>query len=162
MTGAARHELIVVLHHSTDGRCSEGSTQHFFASAATELSSRPAGNALTWRQSTPDGGRMRKMNGYQVVIEALRRAGRAAESAGEQAGAVNLAGALSGVAGALPGSRSGPAAARLANAWRGRLGSWSAETRRLGQGMVLSADHYAASDQAAKADLSRSCAPGTS
>ena len=43
------------------------------------------------------------MSGYQVIIDALRKAGHAAESAGKQAGAVDLAETLTGVAEALPG-----------------------------------------------------------
>ncbi len=94
-----------------------------------------------------------KMSGYQVIIDALRKAGSAAESAGEQAGAVDLAGPLTGVADALPGSRSAPAATGAANAWTNQIKSWSADAQRCGQGMSASADRYATSEDAAEADL---------
>lgn len=93
------------------------------------------------------------MSGYQVIIDALRKAGDAAESAGEQAGAVNLAGTLTGVADALPGSRSTQAATGTANAWADQIERWSTGAQMLGQGMSASADRYAASEDAAEADL---------
>lgn len=93
------------------------------------------------------------MSGYQVIIDALRKAGGAAESAGEQAGAVDLAGTLTGVADALPGSRSVQAAMGAANAWTNQIERWSTDAQSLGQGMSASADRYAASEDAAEADL---------
>jgi hypothetical protein len=93
------------------------------------------------------------MNGYQVISEALRKAGDAAESVGKQAGAVDLAGPLTGIADALPGSRSTPAATAAANAWTDQTERWSADAQVLGQGMSASANRYAASEDAAEADL---------
>jgi len=93
------------------------------------------------------------MNGYQVIIDALRKAGIAAESAGEQVGAVDLAGTLTSVADALPGSRSVQAATGVTNAWTDQIEHWSIDAQKLGQGMSASADHYAASEDAAEADL---------
>lgn len=93
------------------------------------------------------------MSGYQVVIDALRKAGGAAESAGDQVGAVDLAGILTGVADGLPGGRSAEAASGAGNAWTDQIRRWSTEAQRLGQGMSVSADHYAASEDAAAADL---------
>lgn len=49
-----------------------------------------------WSSRFKAGGERREIDGYQVVIDALRKAGHAAESAGEQAGRINLATALSG------------------------------------------------------------------
>lgn len=100
------------------------------------------------------------MNGYQVIIAALREAGIAADSAGQQAGAVDLAGTLSGVADALPGSRSVRAAAGTANAWTDHIERWSTGAQRLGRGMTASADRYAASEDAAEADLGASFLDG--
>lgn len=93
------------------------------------------------------------MTGYAVVIDALRRFGQAAASAGEQAGSVDLAAALAPVAGALPGSRSGPAVTRAAQAWRGQVAGWSRRVTALGTGMAETAESYAASEQAAQRDL---------
>ncbi|MGH4020393.1 MAG: hypothetical protein ACRDT0_14390 [Pseudonocardiaceae bacterium] len=93
------------------------------------------------------------MSGYQVIIDALRQAGGAAESAGEQVGAVDLAGTLTDVADALPGSRSVQAATGAANVWTDQIERWRADAQRLGQGMSASADRYAASEEAAEADL---------
>jgi len=89
------------------------------------------------------------MSGYEVVVEALCGAGSAATSAGEQAGTMDLAGTLSGVGGALPGSRSAQAVTGAADTWRRQLTDWSTDTRKLGQDMSSSADHYAASEHAA-------------
>lgn len=93
------------------------------------------------------------MSGYQVIIAALRQAGGAAESAGEQVRTVDLAGTLAGVGDALPGSRSVQAATGAANAWTDQIERWSTDAQSLGQGMSASADRYAASEDAAEADL---------
>jgi hypothetical protein len=93
------------------------------------------------------------MSGYQVIIDALRKAGDTAENAGKQAGAVDLAGTLTGVAEALPGSRSTPAATGAANAWTDQIEHWSTSAQMFGQAMSASADRYAASEDAAEADL---------
>lgn len=96
------------------------------------------------------------MSGYEVVIERLRRAGRSAVSAGEQAGTVDLDGTLSALPAALPGSRSVPAAAGLAKAWQAQIRGWSGEATTLGRNMTAAADHYAANEQAAEDDLTAS------
>lgn len=93
------------------------------------------------------------MAGYEVVIEALRKSGRAATSAGEQASAVDLAGAISGVRDSLPGSRSVDAASGVATVWRAQIAGWSGEATKLGQDMAGSADLYASNEQAAKENL---------
>ena len=93
------------------------------------------------------------MDGYEVVIEALRKSGRAASSAGEQAGVVDLSGAISGVRDSLPGSLSLQAASKVATAWRAQIAGWGSEATELGQDMTKSADLYASNEQAAKDDL---------
>ncbi len=93
------------------------------------------------------------MSGYQVIIGALRQAGSTAESAGKQVGAVDLAGTLTGVADALPGSRSVRAALGAADAWTDQIERWSTDSQKLGQGMYASADRYTASEDAAETDL---------
>lgn len=94
------------------------------------------------------------MSGFEVVIEALRKAGKAATSAGEQAAAVDLGGTLSGVPGALPGSRSAEVAPRTATAWRSQIKGWSEQAGEHGRLLNTAADHYAANEEAAKQDLS--------
>jgi hypothetical protein len=96
------------------------------------------------------------LSGYKVVIEELREAGRSAISAGEQAGTVDLGGTLSGMPGALPGSRSVQAAAGLANSWQSQIKGWSGEAATLGRNMTAAADYYAANEQAAEDDLTAS------
>jgi hypothetical protein len=108
---------------------------------------------ITWAAVHQAGNRWGAMSGYRVIIEALRKAGNAADSAGKQAGAVDLAGTLTGVTDALPGSRSTRAATGAANAWTDQIERWSTGAQRLGQGMSASADRYAASEDAAEADL---------
>ena len=94
------------------------------------------------------------MDGYEVVIAELRKAGGAAVSAGEQAAAVDLGAAISGVSAALPGSRSAQAVVGLADAWGKMITQWSEAATRHGQGMSSSADLYSTNDKAAEQDLS--------
>lgn len=108
---------------------------------------------ITWAAIHQAGNGWGTMSGYQVIIDALRKAGDAAESAGKQAGAADLAGTLTGVADALPGSRSTQAATGAANAWTDQIERSSTGAQRLGQGMSASADRYAASEDDAEADL---------
>jgi hypothetical protein len=89
------------------------------------------------------------MADFDAEIEAIRRAG----GAGEQAGAVDLAGALSSVPGALPGARSAQVAAAVATVWAEQVRAWSNDVRGLGEGMTAAADRYAADDAAAAEDL---------
>jgi len=92
--------------------------------------------------------------GFEVEIDALRRAGEAAGSAGGQAGAVDLAEVISNVGGALPGGRCGRAATAVAEVWRGQISDFSGAASALGREMAAAADGYAACDDAARRDLS--------
>ncbi|GAB3577935.1 hypothetical protein GCM10027445_44350 [Amycolatopsis endophytica] len=83
----------------------------------------------------------------------LRKSGEAADSAGEQAAAVNLAAPLSDVPGALKGSRSAESAVALADAWHNRLKGWSAAATSLGSAVARAADLYEADHEAARHDL---------
>ncbi len=100
------------------------------------------------------------MAGYDVVISALHQAGSAARSAGEQAGAVDLAGPLSAVADALPGSRTAQAASSVADAWSGQIKGWSSLANGFGKDMSDSADFYCANEEAAERDFSTSIFTG--
>jgi hypothetical protein len=92
--------------------------------------------------------------GFDVVIEELRKTGKAATSAGEQVGTVDLGGAVSGVADALPGSRSAGAVARTAAKWRAEIKNWSGHAADHGRSLNTAADYYAANEDAAAHDLS--------
>ncbi|ALG11175.1 hypothetical protein [Kibdelosporangium phytohabitans] len=91
--------------------------------------------------------------GYDVVIDSLRKAAAAAADAASQSGKVELGAALDDVGPAMPGSRSGPAAASLTTAWTNLVKSWSADATAYGENLTAAADHYAANEQAAKADF---------
>jgi len=93
------------------------------------------------------------MNGYEVVINQLRKAGSAATSAGEQAAQIDLAGAISGVPTGLIGSRSADAAIRLGIEWARTITGWGREACALGDGMSSSADLYATNEAAAEESL---------
>ncbi|MDQ3988629.1 MAG: hypothetical protein M3291_05445 [Actinomycetota bacterium] len=93
------------------------------------------------------------MSGYQVIIDALHQSGDVTEGVGEQVGTVDLAGTLAGVADALPGGRSVQAATGTAQTWADQIERWSTDAQKLGQGMSASAERYAASEDAAEADL---------
>jgi hypothetical protein len=92
--------------------------------------------------------------GFDVVIDELRKAGKAAISAGEQAGTVDLGSAVSGVAGALTGSRSAKVVVKTAAAWRTQIKNWSSEAGSHGRLLHTAADYYATNEQAAEQDLS--------
>ncbi|NRN62925.1 hypothetical protein GC106_1260 [Kibdelosporangium sp. 4NS15] len=91
--------------------------------------------------------------GYQVVIDSLRKASSAAADAAAQAGKVQLGAAIDDVGPAMPGSRSGPAAASLATAWTSQVKNWSSDAQAYSENLTKAADHYAANEQAAKADF---------
>lgn len=99
------------------------------------------------------------MSGFEAAIEAIRKAGAAAVSAGDQARGIDLAGPLSGVGSALPGSRSAHAAAGVSTGWAQRVQNWSRDSRDYGENLGTSADLYAASDQEAEAHLGRLWTP---
>lgn len=94
------------------------------------------------------------MTGFDVVIEELRRAGKAAVSAGEQAHSVDLGSTVAGVPGALPGSVSATSVQKAAHTWSTRIKNWSTRVDTHGRSLATAADNYAANDTAAKQDLS--------
>lgn len=91
--------------------------------------------------------------GYEVVIEAMRKASTAAGDAAEAAGKVELGAAVDDVATAMPGSRSGPAATALASTWTGQVTSWSTDAGDYAKNLSSAADRYATDEAAAEADL---------
>lgn len=93
------------------------------------------------------------MDGYEVDIEGLRKAARAAGSAGEQAGRVKLGEAVTPVTEAMPGSASAGQAQTLAAAWGERLRSWSAGITAFSGNLAASADVYEKDEAAAEKDF---------
>jgi hypothetical protein len=91
--------------------------------------------------------------GYEVVIDSLRKASAAANDAASQAGKVQLGAAIDDVGPAMPGSRSGPAAAALATNWANQVKTWSSDATTYSENLTKAADHYAANEEAAKADF---------
>lgn len=84
--------------------------------------------------------------GYRAEPEALHRAGRSAESAGEQAGRVRIAGPAEDIADALPGGRSEAASAKVARSWHRALARWSEDATAHGRSLSDAGTTYERSD----------------
>ena len=89
--------------------------------------------------------------GYRAEPEALHRAGRSAESAGEQAGRVRIAGPAEDIADALPGGRSEAASAKVARrkvarSWHRALARWSQDATAHGRSLADAGTTYERSD----------------
>ncbi|MCG8917420.1 hypothetical protein L6E12_16665 [Actinokineospora sp. PR83] len=93
------------------------------------------------------------VDGYEVDIEGLRKAARAAGSAGEQAGQIRLGEAVAPAAEAMPGSASAGQAQALATAWGERLRGWSADITAFSGNLATSADGYQEDESAAAEDF---------
>jgi hypothetical protein len=89
------------------------------------------------------------VGGYELEIDQLRRAATATRSCGDQLGKVDAAAAISAVFPALPGSRSAPPIAKLANSWRGEVTGLSQRFLGHATSLTQSADLYAANESAA-------------
>lgn len=89
------------------------------------------------------------MSGYEVEIAQLRQAASAAQSCGDQLGEVDAAATMTGVPGALPGSRSGSPIKKLAGAWRGQVTHLSRRFVSHATSLTQSADRDAANETAA-------------
>src|SRR5438045_2464094 len=94
------------------------------------------------------------MDGYEVDIEVLRKAAKAAGSAGEQAGNARLGETVTPLTEAMPGSASMTQAQALAAVWGERLRSWSTDITAFGGNLATSADAYEKGDAAADRDFS--------
>ncbi|MGC7095642.1 type VII secretion target [Amycolatopsis lurida] len=92
-------------------------------------------------------------NGYEVQLEALRRAALAADSAAEQVSAADLASALGEAVAGLPGARCARAVEAVGEAWRGDLADWASQARGYGQSLTGAADGYARNDAAVAQDF---------
>lgn len=90
------------------------------------------------------------MNGYEVQIGQLRTAAKAAESAADQARAVDPGTGLDAIATALPGGDSATSAPALASAFNERAKGWAGEIDRWGESVVSAAKAYAENEDSAK------------
>lgn len=90
------------------------------------------------------------MDGYEVEIGEIRAAADGARSAGEQASAVEVRSAVTGVPNALRGSRSGPVITKWADHFSThQCANWGTWAIRHADRLTASADEYAANEQAA-------------
>ena len=90
------------------------------------------------------------MDGYQVQIEQLRGASRAAGSAATQARTVQPGSGLDAVATALPGGDAAKSAPTLATAFNERATGWSDEIDHWSEDVSSSAKTYAENEDAAE------------
>ncbi|MGH3861210.1 hypothetical protein [Actinokineospora sp.] len=93
------------------------------------------------------------MSGYDVQIEEIRSASRAARSAAQQRGAVGEAGVLDGVRLAMVGSRSTELLARVEVRWRQAADYWHGTMGGHADALGWSADAYAANEESAARDF---------
>lgn len=85
----------------------------------------------------------------EVVPEEVRRAGRRMSDVADVVGDAKPGEGLKGLAGALPGSRSAPAAAGLVEAWASRFKDWHADALAHHDALLKCAEYYEAEDQKA-------------
>jgi uncharacterized protein YukE len=90
------------------------------------------------------------VSGYEVQIEQLRGASRAAGSAASQAGAVHPGSGLEAVATALPGGESAKSAPTVATKLNERATGWADEIDRWSQTVSSAAKTYSENEDAAE------------
>lgn len=91
--------------------------------------------------------------GYQAKIDDLRRAAKAAGSAGEQVAEVDLAGAIGHAADGMPGARCVRLFATLGNAWRGDIAGWVSQANGYAEALTAAAETYSSNEDAASDDF---------
>lgn len=96
---------------------------------------------------------MGDVSGYDVAIEEIRAAGRAARSAADQRRSVDVAGVLDGVRLSMLGSRSTDLVARVGVRWRQAQNYWCGTMGGHADALSQSADAYAANEKAAARDF---------
>ncbi|MER7011003.1 hypothetical protein ABT324_06195 [Saccharopolyspora sp. NPDC000359] len=79
--------------------------------------------------------------------DVLRKAGKSAKTAGEQAGQVKLGPPVEDIAEAMPGGSSAEAAKQVAQSWTKAIGDWSKAADKHGESLTASADEYQNSDE---------------
>ncbi|MBF9131164.1 hypothetical protein I0C86_19680 [Plantactinospora sp. S1510] len=90
------------------------------------------------------------MSGFEVQIDKLRSAAKAAGSAADQARAVNPGAGLDAIATALPGGIAASSAPTLASTFNGRAKGWADEIDRWSGSVTSAAKKYSESDDSAK------------
>ncbi|MCP3797768.1 hypothetical protein NLX83_00705 [Allokutzneria sp. A3M-2-11 16] len=91
--------------------------------------------------------------GFTVVTDALRKAARTARTAGEGAGAVNVAAEADQIAAAMPGGAAAAAAAKLAGHWKSSVSSWATDVQSHAKRLEESAALYEKKDTQARDDM---------
>ncbi|WP_086825398.1 hypothetical protein [Allokutzneria sp. NRRL B-24872] len=91
--------------------------------------------------------------GFTVVTDELRKAARTARSAGEGAGAVNIAAEADQIATAMPGGAAAAAAAKLAGHWKSSVSAWANDVQAHAKRLDDSAALYDAKDANARNDM---------
>lgn len=81
-------------------------------------------------------------DGYQVVVEELRRASVAADDMAEIAGRVDFAGTVGRVGQALPGSKSAQSASKVGRSWKNQVSQWSQNAAAYATKLASAADKY--------------------
>jgi hypothetical protein len=93
---------------------------------------------------------MTSVDEFEVQINQLLNAAKAAASAADQARAVDPGAALEGIASALPGGTAASIAPTLAATFSERAKVWADEIDRWGESVTSTAKLYVESDDAAR------------
>lgn len=93
------------------------------------------------------------MTGYEVGIEEIRAASRAAASAAAQRRDIDTAAVPQEARTALPGSRSADLLAQVATRWCQAVDHWSGAMGGHAEALTHTADAYAANEEAATRDF---------
>jgi hypothetical protein len=93
------------------------------------------------------------LSGYETQIEALRKAGEAARTAGNQVSGMDLADAVAAAGSAMPGAPAVQSFTVLGDAWRGDLAGWVAQAEGYADDLDTAANRYTVNEGAAVADL---------
>jgi hypothetical protein len=95
------------------------------------------------------------VGGFEIQIDQLKKAAKAADSAADQARGVKPGAGLDGLPAALRGGSAAAAAPALASAFNERAQGWAGEIDRWGDSVVAAAKAYSDSDESAKAAFGR-------
>lgn len=92
--------------------------------------------------------------GYRAQIEELRKAAKAARSAGEQASGMDLAAAIDEAGAGMPGARSVQSFATVGEAWRNDIAGWVTQVEGYADALTTAADNYESNESVANHDFS--------
>ncbi|MFD8494962.1 hypothetical protein [Amycolatopsis sp. NPDC059657] len=93
------------------------------------------------------------MSGYEVVIEMIDPAAKAAARAAEGVQPVELGGTLTGVAQGIPGGTAVEAARLLSSMWTREIPAWAKNMDDYSAQLSSAAQHYRSNEDAAAYDL---------